>query len=49
MGITGKRVFGIGLAAAAVTCLATDVIVRNAKKFRKLKKSDKKESDKKEK
>lgn len=49
MGITGKGIIGISLAAAAATCIATDVFVRNTKKFRKLKESDKKESDKKEK
>ena len=47
MGITGKEIFGIGLATAVVACVATDVIVRNTKKFRTLKKSDKKESNKK--
>ena len=47
MGITGKEIFGIGLATAVVACVATDVIVRNTKKFRTLKKSDKTESKKK--
>ena len=47
MGITGKEIFGIGLASAVVACVATDVIVRNTKKFSTLKKSNKKESDKK--
>lgn len=47
MAVTGKEIFGIGLATAVVTCIATDVIVRNTKKFRKLRASNKKESEEK--
>ena len=47
MAFTGKKIFGIGLATAVVACITTDVIVRNTKKFRTLKKSDKTESKKK--
>lgn len=47
MAVNGKQIAGIGIAVGLVTCLATDVIVRNAKKFRKLRASNKKESEEK--
>lgn len=47
MALDGKKIFGIGLATAVVTCIATDVIVRNAKKIRKFRQSNKKESEEK--
>ena len=47
MAVTGEEIFGISVATAVATCIVTDVIVRNTKKFRELKKSNKKESNKK--